>query len=141
MSAGASVATAATFLWLGMVTAISFLEAPLRFQAPGVTLPIGLGIGRLVFRGLNAAEFLLAAVIAAAFAAQRPTVGTAAAYAVAVATLSAQVLAVRPALRRRADQVLAGLQAPRSRAHYAYVALELIKVAALICMGILLLSG
>ncbi|WP_052740784.1 hypothetical protein [Mycobacterium sp. UM_Kg1] len=37
MSAGASVATAATFLWLGMVIAISFLEAPLRFRAPGVT--------------------------------------------------------------------------------------------------------
>ena len=54
---------AATFVWLGMVVAISFLEAPLRFQAPGMTLAIGLGIGRLVFRALNVAEVVLAAVV------------------------------------------------------------------------------
>ena len=53
MSAGLSVAVAATFVWLGMVLAISFIEAPLKFRAPGVTLPIGLGIGRLVFRALT----------------------------------------------------------------------------------------
>ena len=49
--------------WLGMVLAISFLEAPLKFRAPGVTLQLGLGIGRLVFRGLNFCETVLAAVI------------------------------------------------------------------------------
>jgi len=31
-----SVATAVTFVWLGMVLAISFLETPLKFRAPGV---------------------------------------------------------------------------------------------------------
>lgn len=140
MSPGAAVAVAATFLWLGMVIAISFMEAPLKFRAPNATVPICLGIGRLVFRALNSAEFLLAAVIGAAFALQRPTGGIAVAYAVAVAMLVAQVLAVRPALGRRADQVLSGLDAPRSRAHYAYVGLELIKVAALVPLGVLLLS-
>lgn len=35
--------------WFGMVVAISFLEAPIKFRAPGVTLAIGLGIGRKVF--------------------------------------------------------------------------------------------
>ncbi|WP_067972636.1 hypothetical protein [Mycolicibacter icosiumassiliensis] len=140
MSAGASVAIAATFIWLGMVTAISFMEAPLKFRAPNATIPICLGIGRLVFRALNSAEFVLAAVIAVTFAFERPTVGIAVTYAVALAMLAAQVLAVRPALGRRADQVLSGLEAPRSRAHYAYVALELIKVAALVPLGILLLS-
>jgi hypothetical protein len=45
-----SLATAVTFVWLGMVLAISFLEAPLKFRAAGVTLRIGLGIGRLVLR-------------------------------------------------------------------------------------------
>ena len=45
-----AVATAVTLVWLGRVLAISFLEAPLRFRAPQVSLRIGLGIGRLVFR-------------------------------------------------------------------------------------------
>ena len=54
MDAASAVAAAAIFVWLGMVLAISFLEAPLKFRAPGVTLQLGLGIGRLVFRALNA---------------------------------------------------------------------------------------
>ncbi|MFC7764837.1 hypothetical protein [Leucobacter soli] len=46
-------------LWFGMVAAIGFIEAPLKFQAPGITIPLGLGIGRLVFAALNAVEGLL----------------------------------------------------------------------------------
>ena len=41
VSAATGVAVAATFVWLGMVLAISFLEAPLKFRAPDVTLRIG----------------------------------------------------------------------------------------------------
>ena len=40
--------------------------------------------------------------------------------------------------RRR--RVLAGEDAPRSRAHYVYVGLELVKVAALLATGIFLLA-
>ena len=58
-----AVAVAVIFVWLGMVLAISFLEAPLKFRAPNVTLQIGLGIGRLVFRALNTVEVVLAIVI------------------------------------------------------------------------------
>lgn len=140
MSIGSAVAIAATFLWLGMVTAISFMEAPLKFRAPNATIPICLGIGRLVFRALNSAELILAAAIAATFVSEPPTAPIVVTFAVAVAMLLAQLLAVRPGLSRRADQVLSGLDAPRSRAHYAYVGLELVKVAALVPLGILLLS-
>lgn len=140
MSIASAVAIAATFLWLGMVTAISFMEAPLKFRAPNATIPICLGIGRLVFRALNSAELFLAAAIAASFVYQRPTAAIVVTFAVAVAMLLAQLLAVRPRLSRRADQVLSGLDAPRSRAHYAYVGLEVIKVVALVPLGILLLS-
>lgn len=45
MTAALSVSIAVTFIWLGMVVAISFLEAPLKFRAPGVTVPLVLGIG------------------------------------------------------------------------------------------------
>lgn len=38
-----AVAALAAF-WLGLVVAISFIEAPLKFRAPGVTVQIGLGI-------------------------------------------------------------------------------------------------
>jgi hypothetical protein len=42
------VAAAATLVWLGMVLAISFLEAPLKFRAEGLELRVGLAIGRIV---------------------------------------------------------------------------------------------
>jgi hypothetical protein len=136
-----AVAIAVIFVWLGMVLAISFLEAPLKFRAPNVTLQIGLGIGRLVFRALNTVEVVLAVVILATFIARPPPAGAAAVLAGAFAMLALQIGAVRPRLTRRSDQVLAGLDAPRSRAHYVYIAVEVIKTFALASGGILLLSS
>ncbi|MBU3995011.1 MAG: hypothetical protein KKF42_04430, partial [Actinobacteria bacterium] len=46
-------------LWIGLIVAISFIEAPLKFQAEGITIPLGLGIGRLVFAALNITEAVL----------------------------------------------------------------------------------
>jgi hypothetical protein len=140
MGAAAATAIAAVFVWLGMVLAISFLEAPLKFRAPGVTLPIGLGIGRLVFRALNAAEAVLAIVLAIALVAAPSPAPTVAAAATPVGALLVQLVAVRPALSRRSDAILAGADAPRSHAHYAYVGLEVVKVVGLIVAGIALLS-
>ena len=141
MSFARAVAVAVDFVWLGMVLAISFLEAPLKFRAPNVTLQIGLGIGRLVFRGLNSVEVVLAIVILVATIASPPPASAAAALAVAFAALALQIGAVWPRLTRRSDQVLAGLDAPRSRGHYVYVGLEAIKALALAAGGILLLSS
>lgn len=139
MSPARAVAVAVTFVWLGMVLAISFLEAPLKFRAPNVTPQIGLGIGRLVFRALNIVEVVLAVALTAAEVASPPPAGAATALAIAVVVLAAQIGALRPRLTRRSDQVLAGLDAPRSRAHLIYVALEVIKAVALVAGGILLL--
>ncbi|MGV0041341.1 hypothetical protein [Mycobacterium colombiense] len=141
MSTGTAIAVALTFIWLGMVLAISFLEAPLKFRAPNVTLQVGLGIGRLVFRALNTVEVVFALVIGAIVVAGPTPAGVVVAIAVAVAALAVQLVAVRPALTRRADKVLAGSDGPRSRGHYAYVALETVKVIGLVVAGILLLSG
>jgi len=47
------------FLWAGMTAGISFIETPLKFKAPGITMSLGLGIGRLVFRALNKIEWVL----------------------------------------------------------------------------------
>lgn len=126
------VALAVACVWLGMVLAISFLEAPLKFRAPGVTLAVGLGIGRLVFAALNRVEVALAAVlVVATVVGPRPPVMVAAG-AVAAVSLVAQLALVRPFLVRRSNRVLKGEQGPRSRAHHAYVALEVAKVLALV---------
>lgn len=143
MNHWSGLAVAAIFVWLGMVLAISFLEAPLKFRAPGVTIQLGLGIGRLVFRALNMCEVVLAAVALVAVVMGRPSTGVYVALGVAVVALGAQVLGVRPALTRRSDAVLADARAAesgRSRAHLAYVGFEAVKVVALLTSGVLLLA-
>ncbi|PQP17264.1 hypothetical protein [Rhodococcus opacus] len=141
MTVAMAVATAVTFVWLGMVLAISFLEAPLKFRAPDVTLRIGLGIGRLVFRALNIVESMLAVVLVIAVVLGEPPTRIVVAVVGVVAILSVQLAAVRPRLTRRSDRVLSGEEAPRSHAHYAYIALEVAKVGALVVTGVLLLTG
>ena len=121
-----------------MVVAIS-IEAPLKFRAPGITLPLGLGIGLLVFRALNRAEVVLAAATAATFAfAPRPVAATVLLVALAV-TLVVQVFVVRPRLEARARIIIDGGTPPRSRAHLSYIGLECVKLLMLAAFGIILM--
>jgi hypothetical protein len=53
--------------------------------------------------------------------------------------LTIQLAGIRPVLNRRSDRVLAGDTAPRSRAHLAYIAAEVVKVIALVTAGVLAL--
>lgn len=134
-----AITLALSGVWLGAVTAISFLEAPLKFRAPGVTTRIGLGIGRLVFRALNVVECLLLAGILAALL----VVGAADflftdASLLALALLTAagmllvQLLLIRPLLNRRTAAALAGQSPGGSKTHIAYIVTELVKVIALL---------
>jgi hypothetical protein len=132
---------AAAFIWLGMVLAISFLEAPLKFRAPGVTLALGLGIGRLVSRALNVCEFVLAVVISVSLFTHETPVGVDVAITTAIAALLIQNVLVRPLLAKRTAAVLAGEDGPRSTAHVIYIALEVVKVIALIIGGVQLTNG
>jgi hypothetical protein len=138
MTAALALGTAATFVWLGMVLAISFLETPLKFRAPGVDLRIGLGIGRLVFPALNSVEAVLAAVLVISVLAGGAPARILIPAVISALLLVVQVAAVRPRLSRRSDRILAGQDVPRSRGHYAYVALEAVKVAALLATGSML---
>ncbi|MCE3551013.1 hypothetical protein LWC33_06030 [Pseudonocardia sp. RS11V-5] len=119
-----------------MVLAISFLEAPVKFRAPGITVPLGLGIGRLVFRALNVVEVVLLVGIGVALllGPRSATVGWTTAAVALVLVL--QLAAVRPALNARTRRVLAGDPHTGSRAHLVYIALELLKIAGLVVLGL-----
>jgi hypothetical protein len=117
MTAPLAAAGAVTFVWLGMVLAISFLEAPLKFRAPEVSLRIGLGIGRVVFGALNTVEAVLAATLIVCIIIVHAAVWIMTSVLVAVAILGVQLVLVRPWLARRTNRILAGTQAPRSRSH------------------------
>jgi len=128
--------TALPWLWLGAVLAISFVEAPLKFRAPGITIPLGVGIGRLVFRALNGLELALAAATTVAVAAGDAR-STAVWLLLAALWLALALKAgvVRPLMDRRARRLLDGEPLGPSRQHLLYVGLELATVVALAAFG------
>lgn len=141
MNPATATAAAVTFVWLGMVLAISFLEAPLKFRAPEVTLRIGLSIGRLVFRALNTVEAILAVALAITGILGDASTRIVVAGGAAVAILMVQLGLLRPGMAIQTDRVLAGEPPTRSRGHFFYIALEAAKALALITAGVMLLSA
>ncbi|GAA1317851.1 hypothetical protein ACFSWE_14560 [Leucobacter albus] len=130
-------------LWFGMIAAISFIEAPLKFQAPGITIPLGLGIGRLVFFALNIAEgLILAALIAVTLwprvaPALRATRGQLTVLAAVTVVYLAKVLLIRPPLNARTDLVLAGADPGQSPWHYIYIAADVTTMVLLVVLSVM----
>lgn len=131
------------FLWIGFVGAISFMEAWLKFRAPGVTMPIGLGIGKLVFNALNKMEWVFAIVIVACFLlANQPIHAlTIAWYGIAVLLLVAQTFWLLPALDARANALINGQTPKKSSLHWYFVSAELLKVICLFLLAIALFKS
>ena len=128
-------------LWFGMVVAISFIEAPLKFQAPGITIPLGLGIGRLVFAVLNIVEaaILLALTLVSFWPVSARLEGKRLLiWFSLIVVFAAKVAGVRPPLNARTDLVLDGADPGQSLWHYAYIACD---VATLVLLVLFALSA
>ena len=123
-------------LWLGLLIGISFIETPLKFLAPGMTLGLGLEIGQLVFTAMNIVEVLFFLVLAASCIRR----GLDKAFLGVVwglgFVLLAKVALIRPYLSKRTDSVLAGVETGGSSWHYFYIAadglLTLLLISALV---------
>ena len=135
-----AVAIALTFSWLGLVVGLSFLEAPLKFRAPGITRELGLGIGRLVFKALNGAELVLATGIALALVGDDVPGIAWALYVVLAAMLIAQTAMLHLRMDKRAARIVAGETLPSSSLHYIYIGMEVLKLALLVALGTVLLQ-
>ncbi len=136
-------AIAAVFIWIGFVGAISFMEAWLKFRAPGITVALGLGIGRLVFQVLNKIEMALAVVVIVNFLWQKIPLHRKGGvlFLVALGVLVLQTVWLLPALDERAVMMMEGQEVPDSKLHFVYVALELIKTVCLFVFGAKLLKA
>lgn len=136
-------ALVATFIWIGMVLAISFMEAWLKFRAPGITLALGLGIGRLVFNVLNKVEWVLAIIILLQllFSKQHWAKTGYFAFYLPVSILLLQTFWLLPALDARAALHISGPAPLPSNHHIYFVAMELTKTICLFIFGISLLKG
>lgn len=134
------IAVICTFLWAGFVCAISFMEAWLKFQAPGITVALGLGIGKLVFAALNKIEWILAAGILANLLLERSALftWTNLLFALTVLLLLMQTCWLLPALDARATDTIQGIPVKDSNLHFYYIAMETLKIIFLMLFGAIL---
>lgn len=128
------------FIWIGLVLGISFIESWLKFQAPGITVDLGVGIGRLVFGFVNKVEIVLALILILALwnctrswgkikPHLRNTLG------LVVLVLMIQTFILLPVMDARADLRLQGEEVGPSFLHIYYVAGEILKVVGLSIFG------
>lgn len=119
-------------IWLGMIIGISFIEAPLKFTAPGITIPLGLGIGRLVFSAMNVVEVVL--FVLWVLGSYKRGVDRAWWWVLGIIGffLLIKAAVIRPGLSARTDAVLAGNFDGGSLWHYAYIGVEGLLTVALV---------
>lgn len=122
-------------LWCGMLIAIA-MEAQLKFQAPGITRELGLGIGKLVFTALNRVECVLAILLAVALFAFISKKSAKILFGLIAAILLAQTFWLIPLLVERIDLIVAGQIPPASVSHFIYIILEIAKIALLLALSV-----
>ncbi len=127
---------ATTFIWVGLVLGISFLEAPLKFTAPGITLELGLGIGKVVFGALNKIEIGLCISILLSLLFAKFSLKSNSIYVLAFFVLIVQSAWLLPILEERAVGIINGQNVPDTNHHITYIILEVIKLVLLLTAGI-----
>ncbi len=137
-----SIILISTFIWIGFISAISFMESWLKFKAPGISLPLGLGIGKIVFRALNRVESFLAIIILAGLLYSKQTAGFMAKFwfITTIVLLAIQTIWMLPALEKRAQLFINGKRPPSSKLHIWFVGMETAKVVCLFSFGFSILQ-
>jgi len=130
------------FIWLGFVCAISFMEAWIKFNAPRITISMGLSIGRLVFFALNKMEIIFAVLVFIIHIRNSsvllelknlPLL-------VSILILIIQTFWLLPTLDNRAELIIQGKHIHPSNLHFYYVGLEVVKVLCIFIFGVSLFN-
>lgn len=137
-----TVSTITIFIWIGFVCAISFMEAWLKFRADGVTLSIGLNIGKIVFSVLNKVEWAFLLIIISELIFRKVSILNwhGAILFIPFVILILQSFWLLPILSDRADMLIQGQTPKPSYIHLYYIGIEVIKVVCLFVFGMFLLK-
>lgn len=137
-------------IWVGLIIGISFIEAPLKFTAPGITIPLGLGIGRRVFLAMNIVEVLLGLLLLIALISlwrnhrhqELPNIFKMQLWTfAALALLMVKTVIIRPLLAVHTDRVLTGTFEGGSTTHYYYIGVEAVLFVVLILLLVAAMRG
>jgi Domain of unknown function (DUF4149) len=122
-------------LWAGVLIGVSFLAAPAKFDAPGLSLPVAMEVGRREFGALNLTELVLAVVTLALAAYARPERTIWLGLGLAVVIVFLQWFWLLPVLDARAELIIRGETPEPAPWHALYVGAEILKLLALLVIG------
>ena len=122
-------------LWAGVLIGISFLAAPAKFNAPSLSLPVAMDVGRQEFGLLNRVEIGLAIVTLALAAYVRPGRLIWLPLAIAALVVVVQALWLLPLLDALALSIIQGETPQPAPWHMVYIVLEVTKLLALLVAG------
>ena len=116
-------------IWAGLILGVSFIATPIKFQAPNLTMPVALEVGKVTFHLFNMIEWsvITAIIILTAMSSNFPKK-----WLMPVSLLgliSLQTFWLLPVLDVRTDEVIAGGIPAPGHYHWFYVAAEILKLS------------
>jgi len=125
-------------IWIGLVLGLSFVEAPLKFTAPGITTELGVGIGRIVFEFSNKLQLAFLGILILSLFSSGINLKN---FGIVLLSLVTGIMLVQnfyllPVLGERVAQILEGHKISSSHHHLYFVATEVVKILVLIILFI-----
>ena len=126
-------------IWAGASISANMIAAPAKFQVPDLSRAVALQVGRVQFLWVGYLEMVLAGFAALALATETPRVQVLVFGAIALFVV--QRFVVLPRLSDLTDQVIAGTTTGGTKLHLTFIALEIVKLLALLMAGVLALMS
>lgn len=130
-----SIRVIIVIFWLGFFMSISFMEAPLKFTAPGLRMETGVAIGQIVFHALNKFELIFLLALVMTFCIRRSVTNGWQGVVLITAILFTETVWLLPALNESAVRFMAGKPADREYLHWLFIMQETIKIPVLLGIG------
>lgn len=130
-----SIRVIIVIFWLGFFSSISFMEAPLKFTAPGLRMETGVAIGQIIFHALNKCELVFLLALIGTFCIKRSVTKGWQGVVLVTAILFTETVWLLPALNDVAVRFMAGEPAGREYLHWLFILQETVKVPILLGIG------
>ena len=124
-----------SFIWIGFILSISFMEAWVKFRAESIDLPTALDVGQHVFGALNLVERLFSVFLLIVVFYRYTDKIVVATCGLIFTFIVAQSGYLLPELNEHAQLIIQGMQPEKSSVHMMYGVMEVLKVLALFVLG------
>lgn len=116
-------------IWAGLILGVSFIATPVKFQAPHLTMPVALEVGKATFHLFNFIEWcvIIVVIILTAISSKTTKIWPMAIMLLSIVML--QTFWLLPVLDVRANEVIAGGTPDPGHYHWFYIVVEIFKLA------------